>query len=208
MLTLLKISGFALIDEVEIAFGSGLTAVTGETGAGKSILVDALGLLRGARAGADLVRAGRDEARVEAIVELPAGSPARARLASDGREPGDADEGLVVRRIIARTGRGRAHLGGSLATAADLARGRGSADRHRVAARPAVADRSGQSARDPGRVRGERGAARRDGGRPLSGGRGGGGAGGVLGRRARPGRTRGHAPLSARRAGRGTAGGG
>ena len=122
MLTLLKISGFALIDEVEIAFGSGLTAVTGETGAGKSILVEALGLLRGARAGADLVRAGRDEARVEAIVELPAASPARARLASDGREAGDADEGLVVRRVIARGGRGRAHLGGSLATAADLAR--------------------------------------------------------------------------------------
>ena len=122
MLTLLKISGFALIDEVEIAFGSGLTAVTGETGAGKSILVEALGLLRGARAGADLVRAGRDEARVEAIVELPSGAPARARLASDGREAGDADEGLVVRRVIARGGRGRAHLGGSLATAADLAR--------------------------------------------------------------------------------------
>jgi len=122
MLTLLKISGFALIDEVEIAFGAGLTAVTGETGAGKSILVDALGLLRGARAGADLVRAGRDEARVEAIVELPAGSAARRRLASDGREAGDVDEGLVVRRVIARTGRGRAHLGGSLATAADLGR--------------------------------------------------------------------------------------
>jgi DNA repair protein RecN (Recombination protein N) len=122
MLTLLKISGFALIDEVEIAFGAGLTAVTGETGAGKSILVEALGLLRGARAGADLVRAGRDEARVEAIVELPAASPARKRLASDGREPGDADEGLVVRRVIARAGRGRAHLGGSLATAADLGR--------------------------------------------------------------------------------------
>jgi DNA repair protein RecN (Recombination protein N) len=122
MLTLLKISGFALIDEVEIGFGSGLTAVTGETGAGKSILVEALGLLRGARAGADLVRAGRDEARVEAIVELPARSPARARLASDGREAGDTDEGLVVRRVIARAGRGRAHLGGSLATAADLTR--------------------------------------------------------------------------------------
>jgi DNA repair protein RecN (Recombination protein N) len=122
MLTLLKISGFALIDEAEIAFGPGLTAVTGETGAGKSILVEALGLLRGARAGADLVRAGRDEARVEAIVELPAASPARARLATDGRELADADEGLVIRRVIPRAARGRAHLGGSLATSADLAR--------------------------------------------------------------------------------------
>ena len=117
MLTLLKISGFALIDEAEIAFGPGLTAVTGETGAGKSILVEALGLLRGGRVGADLIRGGRDEARVEAIVELPEASAARARLLADGRA---YEDGLVVRRTIARGGRGRAHLGGSLATAADL----------------------------------------------------------------------------------------
>ena len=76
MLTLLRISGFALIDELELPLGPGLTAVTGETGAGKSILVDALGLLRGGRAGADVIRTGRDEARVEAILELP---PARRR---------------------------------------------------------------------------------------------------------------------------------
>jgi DNA repair protein RecN (Recombination protein N) len=123
MLTLLRISGFALIDELELAFGPGMTAVTGETGAGKSILVAALGLLRGGRAGADLIRTGRDEARVEALLELPPRSEVRARLAADGRDLGvdvDLDEGLVVRRVIARGGRGRAHLGGSLATAADL----------------------------------------------------------------------------------------
>jgi DNA repair protein RecN (Recombination protein N) len=118
VLTLLRISGFALIDELELPLGPGLTAVTGETGAGKSILVDALGLLRGGRAGADVIRTGRDEARVEAILELPPGSPTRARLVADGRE---VEEGLVVRRVIARGGRGRAHLGGGLATAADLA---------------------------------------------------------------------------------------
>ena len=117
MLTLLRISGFALIDELELPFGPGLTAVTGETGAGKSILVDALGLLRGGRAGADLIRTGRDEARVEAILELPAESATRARLVADGRE---VEEGLVVRRVITRSGRGRAHLGGGLATASDL----------------------------------------------------------------------------------------
>ncbi|HEY4395195.1 MAG TPA: DNA repair protein RecN [Polyangia bacterium] len=118
MLTLLRIGGFALIDELELPFGPGLTAITGETGAGKSILVEALGLLRGGRAGADVIRTGRDEARVEAILELPAGSTTRARLCADGRE---VEEGLVVRRVIARGGRGRAHLGGGLATAADLA---------------------------------------------------------------------------------------
>jgi DNA repair protein RecN (Recombination protein N) len=118
VLTLLRISGFALIDELELPLGPGLTAVTGETGAGKSILVDALGLLRGGRAGADVIRTGRDEARVEAILELPPGSATRARLVADGRE---VEEGLVVRRVIARGGRGRTHLGGGLATAADLA---------------------------------------------------------------------------------------
>ncbi len=117
MLTLLRIFGFALIDELELPFGPGLTAITGETGAGKSILVDALGLLRGGRAAAEVIRTGRDEARVEAILELPSGSAARARLVADGRE---VEEGLLVRRVVARNGRGRAHLGGVLATAADL----------------------------------------------------------------------------------------
>jgi DNA repair protein RecN (Recombination protein N) len=130
VLTLLRIHGFALIDEVEIGFGPGLTVITGETGAGKSILVQALGVLRGGRAGPDLIRAGADEARVEALLELPASSPMRARLAADGREAGEADgadgDGLVVRRVIARgagdgRGRARAHLGGSIATSADLA---------------------------------------------------------------------------------------
>jgi DNA repair protein RecN (Recombination protein N) len=120
MLTHLHISGFALIDEVELALGPGLTVITGETGAGKSIVVEAMGLLRGARAGADVIRVGRDEARVEALVALPARGAARARLEEDGRGA-DLDDGLVVRRVISRQGRGRAHLGGSLATAGDLA---------------------------------------------------------------------------------------
>ena len=118
MLTLLRVSGFALIDEVELALGPGLTVITGETGAGKSILVEALGLLRGGRASTELIRSGVDEARVEAVFELAPDSELRPRLLGDGREVGD---GLLVRRGIARNGRGRIHLGGGLATTADLA---------------------------------------------------------------------------------------
>ena len=128
MLTLLRISGFALIDEAEIAFGPGLTAVTGETGAGKSILVEALGLLRGARAGADLIRAGRDEARVEAILELPDGSaargacsptavPTRTAWSSGGRSRAAAGDGRISAQP--RHGRRLASLVGPLV---DIAR--------------------------------------------------------------------------------------
>jgi DNA repair protein RecN (Recombination protein N) len=118
MLGWLRISGFALIDSIELSLAPGLTVITGETGAGKSILIDALALLRGGRASAELIRAGRDEAEVEAIFHLPANAPQRARLTADGRA---VDEGLVVRRLVARSGRGRVQLGGSLATVAELA---------------------------------------------------------------------------------------
>lgn len=118
MISLLRISGFALIDELELALGPGLTVLTGETGAGKSIVVDALALLRGGRASVDAIRTGRDEARVEAAIELPADAPVRARLRAEGR---DGDGELLVRRAVARSGRGRIHVGGALATVGDLA---------------------------------------------------------------------------------------
>jgi DNA repair protein RecN (Recombination protein N) len=118
MLTLLRVSGFGLIDEAELPLGPGFTVITGETGAGKSLLVEALGLLRGGRASTDLIRSGTDEARVEGIFEIAADGEVGERLRAAGRDQGD---GLVVRRAIARSGRGRIHLGGGLATAADLA---------------------------------------------------------------------------------------
>ena len=127
MLSVLRISGFALIDELELDLGPGLTVITGETGAGKSIIVEALGLLRGGRASADLIRAGRDEARVEAIIDLPPEGAAelRARLEAEGRDGPqshgeEGEHGLLVRRTVSRTGRGRIHLAGGLATAGDL----------------------------------------------------------------------------------------
>ena len=102
MLRFLRIQHLAVIDRLELEFGSGFTVLTGETGAGKSILVGAVGLLVGGRASADLVRTGEDLATVEAIFE-----------AVDGRE-------VVVRREISAQGRSRAFIDGALATTAAL----------------------------------------------------------------------------------------
>jgi len=73
MLLALRIESFTVVEEVEVGFGPGLTVLTGETGAGKSILVDALGLLLGTRADADCVRTGSDEAVVEAVLQRTPG---------------------------------------------------------------------------------------------------------------------------------------
>src|SRR6185295_114001 len=101
MLTHLRITDFALLDDVEISFRPGFNVLTGETGAGKSLLVEAVALLRGGRASVEVIRAGADEARVEAVFEPPHG-PAADALAERLRRAGigSADEGLVVRRVI------------------------------------------------------------------------------------------------------------
>ncbi|MFP2961663.1 DNA repair protein RecN [Myxococcus sp. 1LA] len=112
MLLGLRISNVAVIEEVEVAFGAGLTVLTGETGAGKSILVDALGLLLGGRADADVIRAGCEEASVEGVF---ARTPAlEARLEELGLP--DLGEEVLVRRVLGRTGRGKAYVNGSLVT--------------------------------------------------------------------------------------------
>jgi DNA repair protein RecN (Recombination protein N) len=102
MLRFIAIRNLAVIDHLELDFEPGLNVLTGETGAGKSILVGAVGLLLGGRASADLVRTGEDTATVEAIFE-----------AADGRE-------LIVRREISAQGRSRAFVDGALATTAAL----------------------------------------------------------------------------------------
>ncbi|HET9450480.1 MAG TPA: DNA repair protein RecN [Aggregicoccus sp.] len=112
MLTGLRISNVAVIEEVEVGFGTGLTVLTGETGAGKSILVDALGLLLGGRADADCIRAGCEEASVEGVFLRTA--PLAARLEELGLP--DLGEELAVRRVVGRTGRGKAYVNGALVT--------------------------------------------------------------------------------------------
>jgi DNA repair protein RecN (Recombination protein N) len=101
MLRFLRIRHLAVIDSVEVEFDPGLNVLTGETGAGKSILVEAVGLLLGGRASGDLVRTGEDAAAIEAIFE------------SGGEE-------LLVRREITAQGRSRAFVNGALATAGAL----------------------------------------------------------------------------------------
>ncbi len=113
-----------MVDRVEVRFGPGLNVLTGETGAGKSLLVGALHLVLGGRTGAEILRDGADEAWVEALFELPADDPALERLeaagvpAREGASDGVAE--LLVRRVVSRTGRGRVFVNGALCTVAIL----------------------------------------------------------------------------------------
>ncbi|PHS26674.1 MAG: DNA repair protein RecN [Robiginitomaculum sp.] len=109
MLNALVIRNVVLIDRLDIAFAAGLTALTGETGAGKSIILDALGLALGMRGAKNLVRAGTDQASVSAVFTLPSGHPVFAHLADAGVE-GDASEDLVLRRTLGADGRSRAFI--------------------------------------------------------------------------------------------------
>ncbi len=124
MLTTLRITGFAVVDQVEVRFGPGLNVLTGETGAGKSLLVGALHLVLGGRMSADVLREGADEASVEALFELPADHPALARLEAAGvparDASGDGLAELLVRRVVSRAGRGRVFVNGTLCTVAIL----------------------------------------------------------------------------------------
>src|SRR5688572_33242287 len=101
MLRFLRIRRLAVIDAVEVEFEPGFNVLTGETGAGKSILVEAVGLLLGGRASGDLVRTGEETATVEAIFET-------------------AGAELLVRREITAQGRSRAFIDGALTTAGAL----------------------------------------------------------------------------------------
>lgn len=119
MLHTLRISHFAIIDALEVRFEAGFNVLTGETGAGKSILIDALHLILGGRAYADVVRTGHDEASVEALVEALDVPALDARLEAAGL-PKCSDGQLLLRRSVHREGRSRAWINGALATASQL----------------------------------------------------------------------------------------
>ena len=112
MLRQLAIRNVVLVEQLELEFDAGLGVLTGETGAGKSILLDALGLALGARSDAGLVRSGADASSVSAEVELPAGHPVHALLAEQGIEV-DGGEPLILRRSLKADGGSRAFVGAS-----------------------------------------------------------------------------------------------
>ena len=110
MLTHLQIRDFAIIDAVELELHAGLTVLTGETGAGKSIVVDALQLLAGGRAGAEVVRHGAERAEIAATFELSQ-APRELKQWLEEQSLGGGTE-LVVRRVVGNDGRSRAYLNG------------------------------------------------------------------------------------------------
>jgi DNA repair protein RecN (Recombination protein N) len=118
MLTELNIRNFAIIDELKIAFDEGLNVISGETGAGKSIIIGAVGLLLGDRANADMIRSFEDAAVVEALFNIRAHEGLREKVSEMGF--GDGEE-LIVRRVVSRSGKNRIYINGALASLASLA---------------------------------------------------------------------------------------
>ena len=117
MLTLLKIKNIALIDELEIEFGPGLNLLTGETGSGKSIIVDSLGAVSGDRISSDLIKEGEQTARIEGLFSLQKDDGLRSTLERAGIEL-DANQPveLIVRRELSRSGKNRIFVNNQLAT--------------------------------------------------------------------------------------------
>lgn len=113
MLTELRISNFGVIEQLAVTFGAGFIVFTGETGAGKSLLIDAVTLLVGGRASAEHIRAQAEEAELEAAFQLLPDHPLLALLHSKGfARVGETD--ILIRRVISRTGRNRTYLNGNL----------------------------------------------------------------------------------------------
>ena len=121
MLVSLAVRDLVLIDGLVLELGDGLNVLSGETGAGKSILVDALALVLGGRANPELVRTGRDAAEVEALFDLAAAPAVRKSLEEAGLLDAEGSSELVVRRVVGVGGRSKAYVNGRLVTAAQLA---------------------------------------------------------------------------------------
>ena len=117
MLQELSIRNFAIIDDLQISFSDGLTILSGETGAGKSIIINAANLLLGSRANAGLIRTGSETAELEAVFKIAIQSTIAGIMGKNGYDP---EEGLLIRRIISRKNRHRIYINGRLATIQQL----------------------------------------------------------------------------------------
>jgi len=117
MLNALSVRNIVLIDQLDLALDNGMTVLTGETGAGKSILLDALTLALGGRGDASLVRSGQESGQVVAVLQLPAGHPARAVLRDNAIAD---DEDVILRRVQLADGRTRAFINDQPVSAALL----------------------------------------------------------------------------------------
>ncbi len=119
MLVELRIKNFAIIDELHCRFGPGLNVISGETGAGKSILIGAVGLLLGERASPDIIRTSEETAVVEALFQTDETDRLEEALADMGLE---GEDGLLLRRVVTRSGKNRVYVNGSPATLGMMAR--------------------------------------------------------------------------------------
>jgi len=133
----LQLTALGVIDSAELELGEGFTVITGETGAGKTMVVTALGLLRGERADLGLVRRGSDQARIEATIGLPDGSTVGERVEEAGGQVDDRS--LVIGRVLSAQGRSRAIAGGATVPAGllaevtdELVAVHGQSDQHRL----------------------------------------------------------------------------
>ena len=117
MLLSLQVRDFAIIDQVEVEFGPGMTVLTGETGAGKSILVDALGLVLGERGGSQLLRPGAKRAEFSAEFDIRSLPAVKELLAEQAL---DQDDQCLLRRVVNSDGRSRAFINGNAATIQQL----------------------------------------------------------------------------------------
>jgi len=117
LLSELQIRNFAIIAEISVSFNPGLTVITGETGAGKSILVNAVNLLLGSRGSADLIRSGNEEATVIALFQPASGA---RPVVSENILQGIDDSEIVVKRVLSAAGRNRVYINGQVTTVGSL----------------------------------------------------------------------------------------
>src|SRR5690606_15272085 len=118
MLIQLTIQNFALVDHLDIELQAGMTAITGETGAGKSIMLDALGLTLGDRADLDIIRSGSDRADITATFSVAGNADALTWL--EQHDFPLQEDLCILRRVLTRDGRSRAYINGQPTTLADL----------------------------------------------------------------------------------------